>query len=71
MKYFNKTRTIEQKVTDREVLSLLQKQVVLLEEILNKLHKKDDFFISLKQNIKHAKTFWLVHKARQNKIVHA
>jgi len=44
MKYFNKTRTIEQKVTDREVLSLLQKQVVLLEEILNKLRKKDDFF---------------------------
>lgn len=44
MKYFNKTRTIEQKVTDREVLSLLQKQVVLLEEILNELRKKDDFF---------------------------
>jgi len=34
MKYFNKTRTIEQKVTDRETLQLLQRQSELLEEIL-------------------------------------
>ena len=26
MKYYNKTRTIEQKVTDREILELLKKQ---------------------------------------------
>lgn len=39
MKYFNKTRTIEQKVTDREVLHLLRKQSDLLEEILKKLKK--------------------------------
>jgi len=39
MKYFNKTRTIEQKVTDREVLALLNKQSDLLEEILKELKK--------------------------------
>lgn len=39
MKYFNKTRTIEQKVTDREVLSLLNKQAELLEKILEELKK--------------------------------
>jgi len=39
MKYFNKTRTIEQKVTDREVLSLLNKQSELLEKILEELKK--------------------------------
>lgn len=39
MKYFNKTRTIEQKVTDREVLSLLNKQSDLLEKILEELKK--------------------------------
>ena len=37
MKYFNKTRTIEQKVTDRETLKLLQRQSELLEEILAEL----------------------------------
>ena len=37
MKYFNKTRTIEQKVTDRETLQLLQRQSELLEEILAEL----------------------------------
>ena len=39
MKYFNKTRTIEQKVTDREELHLLRKQSDLLEEILKELKK--------------------------------
>jgi hypothetical protein len=39
MKYFNKTRTIEQKVTDREVMSLLNKQAELLEKILEELKK--------------------------------
>ena len=39
MKYFNKTRTIEQKVTDREVLSLLNKQTELLKKILVELKK--------------------------------
>ena len=34
MKYFNKTRTIEQKVTDREVLQNLNRQSELLEAIL-------------------------------------
>ena len=37
MKYFNKTRTIEQKVTDRETLKLLQRQSELLEAILAEL----------------------------------
>ncbi|MDA9124345.1 hypothetical protein N9C07_05705 [Flavobacteriaceae bacterium] len=37
MKYFNKTRTIEQKVTDRETLQLLQRQSELLEAILAEL----------------------------------
>ena len=37
MKYFNKTRTIEQKVTDRETLQILQRQSELLEEILAEL----------------------------------
>ncbi len=40
MKYFNKTRTIEQKITYREELALLQKQVVLLEKILIQLQKQ-------------------------------
>ena len=34
MKYFNKTRTIEQKVTDREMIRLLARQTELLNEIL-------------------------------------
>lgn len=41
MKYFNKTRTIEQKLTDRNTLALLQKQVHLLEEILEELKKSN------------------------------
>ena len=39
MKYFNKTRTIEQKQNDREVLSQLTKQNELLEQILKELKK--------------------------------
>lgn len=42
MKYFNKTRTIEQKVTDREVLQNLNRQSELLEAILQKLKKLND-----------------------------
>lgn len=41
MKYFNKTRTIEQKVIDRNTTKLLEKQVVLLEQILVELQKKN------------------------------
>ena len=41
MKYFNKTRTIEQKVTDRNTLALLEKQVQLLEKILDELKKSN------------------------------
>ena len=37
MKYFNKTRTIEQKITDREVLKQLKLQSELLHKILIKL----------------------------------
>ena len=37
MKYFNKTRTIEQKVTDREMISLLERQTELLNDILIEL----------------------------------
>ncbi|MDB2342592.1 hypothetical protein N9V46_03205 [Flavobacteriaceae bacterium] len=40
MKYFNKTRTIEQKVTDRETLRLLEKQSQLLEAILVELRSQ-------------------------------
>ena len=39
MKYYNKTRTIEQKVTDREILELLKKQNDLLESILQSVVK--------------------------------
>jgi hypothetical protein len=40
MKYYNKTRTIEQKVTDREILELLKQQNILLKSILETLEKK-------------------------------
>jgi len=40
MKYFNKTRTIEQKVTDREMLKLLEDQKELLKAILTELRSK-------------------------------
>ena len=39
MKYYNQTRTIEQKVTDREILELLKKQNELLESILENVKK--------------------------------
>tara|TARA_A200000113_G_scaffold105177_1_gene94485 strand:- start:57 stop:200 length:144 start_codon:yes stop_codon:yes gene_type:complete len=42
MKYFNKTRTIEQKVTDREVLHKLNRQSELLEAILEELKKLNE-----------------------------
>ena len=42
MKYFNKTRTIEQKVTDREVLHNLNRQSELLKAILQELKKIND-----------------------------
>ena len=41
MKYFNKTRTIEQKVTDREMLAHLEKQTKVLEAILAELKKQN------------------------------
>ena len=40
MKYYNKTRTIEQKVTDREILELLKEQNQLLKEIVHVLQEK-------------------------------
>ncbi|MDG2386572.1 MAG: hypothetical protein P8M02_04065 [Flavobacteriaceae bacterium] len=42
MKYFNKTRTIEQKVTDREILYNLNRQTELLEAILKELEKQNN-----------------------------
>ena len=39
MKYFNKTRTIELKITDREVLKQLKKQSELLNKILVTISK--------------------------------
>ena len=41
MKYYNKTRTIEQKVTDREILELLKEQNQLLKSIAKTLEEKD------------------------------
>ena len=41
MKYFNKTRTIEQKVTDREMIHLLERQTELLNDILIELKSRD------------------------------
>lgn len=37
MKYFNKTRTIEQKTTDRDVLAQLREHSHLLKQILKVL----------------------------------
>ena len=37
MKYYNKTRTIEQKVNDSEILEELKKQNELLNSILSEL----------------------------------
>jgi len=39
MKYYNKTRTIEQKINDRNVISQLEKQTELLNSILYELKK--------------------------------
>jgi hypothetical protein len=41
MKYYNKTRTIEQKVTDREILELLKEQNQLLKSIAKTLEEKE------------------------------
>lgn len=42
MKYFNKTRTVKQKVTNREVLQNLNRQSELLKAILQELKKLND-----------------------------
>ena len=41
MKYFNKTRTIEQKTTDRDVLLQLKKQNEILSSILEEVKKSN------------------------------
>jgi hypothetical protein len=41
MKYYNKTRTIEQKVNDREILEVLRAQNDLIHLILKELRIKD------------------------------
>ncbi len=41
MKYYNKTRTIEQKVNDREILNLLKTQNELMNSILKELRDKN------------------------------
>ena len=41
MKYFNKTRTIEQKTTDRYVLFQLKKQTEILSLILEEVKKSN------------------------------
>jgi hypothetical protein len=39
MKYFNKTRTIEEKANQREIMTELKAQTELLTQILQKLGK--------------------------------
>ncbi|MEN8769644.1 MAG: hypothetical protein ABF261_01995 [Candidatus Arcticimaribacter sp.] len=39
MKYYNKTRTIEEKVTDRQRIEALNLQNELLQKILNQLQE--------------------------------
>ncbi len=39
MKYYNKTRTIEEKVTDRQRIKALNLQNELLQKILNQLQE--------------------------------
>ena len=39
MKYFNKTRTIEEKANQRELIAELKKQTLLLEKLLEKQEK--------------------------------
>lgn len=41
MKYYNKTRTIEDKVTDRKLLAALSLQNDLLQKILDHLQEKN------------------------------
>ena len=41
MKYFNKTRTIEQKTTDRDVLFHLKEQTEILSLILEEVKKSN------------------------------
>ena len=41
MKYYNKTRTIEQKVNDREILEILRAKNDLIHLILKELRSKD------------------------------
>lgn len=41
MKYFNKTRTIEQKLLDREMMHHLERQTKLLEDILKVLSQRN------------------------------
>jgi len=43
MKYYNKTRTIEQKVLDREISSLLREQNDLLKQVLAHLEKSNSW----------------------------
>ena len=60
MKYFNKTRTIEQKVTDREMIHLLERQTELLNDILIELksQRKDKFF----KKYENKKTFLITRR---------
>lgn len=51
MKYYNKTRTIEQKVTDREILDHLKKQNVLLQSILEELKNKIKYSSLLEEQV--------------------
>ena len=39
MKYFNKTRTIEDKANQREMMAELKKQTALLEQLVKKQQK--------------------------------
>jgi len=41
MKYFSKTRTIEDKSNQRQIIDQLQKQTELLEKILEQLQKTE------------------------------
>jgi hypothetical protein len=37
MKYFNKTRTVEEKANQREIITELKKQTVILNQLLEKV----------------------------------
>ena len=51
MKYFNKTRTIEEKGTDREILFQLGRQTELLESILVEIRENKKWYIDLKREV--------------------